>query len=160
RRRRGVAPMATPPAPSRAPAGPRAARAKAVPKATVHSRVPPPRGTMPSLWIEVGGQRVVARLPDAPVRVGRDAGCDLRIDHPAVSSAHLQIEPLPGGGHKLVDLNSGLPTRVNGLVVKRVSLKPGDVVEIGPARLVYDPEAAPAGRRPAAAPPPAPSPSD
>src|SRR5437016_4425203 len=101
------------------------------------------RGSMPSLRIEVAGQSVVARLPDGPVRVGRDASCDLRIDDPEVSAGHFSIEPLPGGGHKLTDLNTGRPTKVNGYVVKRVSLKPGDVIEVGPARIVYDPDAAP-----------------
>jgi uncharacterized protein YkwD len=111
---------------------------------------------MPSLRIEVGGQVVFARLTDAPVRVGRDASCDLRIDAPDVSSAHLAIEPLPTGGHKLTDLNTGRPTKVNGLVVKRVSLKNGDRVEVGPARITYlvDAEGAPA---PAPAPPAAPA---
>src|SRR5262245_27669447 len=115
---------------------------------------------MPSLRIEVSGQVVVARLTDAVVRVGRDVDCDLRIDDKTVSATHLQIEPLPGGGHKLTDLNSGLPTRVNGLVVKRVSLKPGDVIDVGPARIVYDPENAPfvTGNPAVAAPAPAPRP--
>ncbi|MBL9086944.1 MAG: FHA domain-containing protein [Planctomycetia bacterium] len=92
---------------------------------------------MPSLRIEIAGQVVHARLGDAPVRVGREAGCDLRIDAPDVSAVHLTIEPLPGGGHKLSDLNTGRPTKVNGLVVKRVALKPNDRIEVGPARITY-----------------------
>ncbi|MCC7139749.1 MAG: FHA domain-containing protein [Planctomycetes bacterium] len=92
---------------------------------------------MPSLRIEIAGQVVTARLSDAAVRVGREPTSDLRIDDAAVSAAHCTIEPLPGGGHKLTDLNSGRPTKVNGLVVKRVSLKPGDVIEVGPARITY-----------------------
>jgi uncharacterized protein YkwD len=107
---------------------------------------------MPSLRIEIGGQVVVARLSDAAVRVGRDPSCDLRIDDRSVSATHLTIEPLAGGGHKLTDSNSGLPTKVNGFVVKRVSLKPGDVIEVGPARIVYDPESAPAAGTPAVPP--------
>jgi|GEM_PF-1620314 len=106
---------------------------------------------MPSLRIEIAGQVVHARLGDAVVRVGRDVACDLRIDAPDVSAVHLTIEPLPGGGHKLSDLNTGRPTKVNGVVVKRVSLKANDRIEVGPARITYLADGA------VAAPPPAPS---
>ncbi|MFO0932665.1 MAG: FHA domain-containing protein [Planctomycetota bacterium] len=110
---------------------------------------------MPSLRIEIAGQVVHARLGDAPVRVGREAGCDLRIDSPDVSAVHLTIEPLAGGGHKLSDLNTGRPTKVNGAVVKRVALKPNDRIEVGPARITYLADGAVVAA-PAPAAPPAP----
>ena len=75
---------------------------------------------MSSLRIEIQGQVVVARLADAPVRVGRDPSCDLRIDDPTVSAAHASIDPHRAGGYRLMDLRSGLPTKVNGAVVQRV----------------------------------------
>jgi pSer/pThr/pTyr-binding forkhead associated (FHA) protein len=115
---------------------------------------------MPGLRIEIGGQTVVARLQGAIVRVGRDPACDLRIDDPSVSAVHLTIEPLPTGGYKLVDGNSGLPTIVNGLAAKRVALKDGDRIEVGPARITFlaegvveGPSAAPVPPEPVAAPP-------
>src|SRR5690242_20173566 len=111
---------------------------------------------MPSLRIDVAGQVFAARLLDGPLRIGRDEGCELRIDDPDVSAIHATIEPLQGGGHKLVDANSGRPTRVNGTVVKRVLLKAGDAVEVGPATITYVvegvalPPARPASPRPVA----------
>jgi tetratricopeptide (TPR) repeat protein len=114
---------------------------------------------MPLLRIEVEGQTFLARLPDGPLRVGRDPSCEVCVASDDVSSVHATIEPVPTGGHKLVDANSGRPTRVNGLVAKRVLLKTGDVVEVGPARLVYDaPAEAPAPSRPSRARPPVPVP--
>jgi uncharacterized protein YkwD len=92
---------------------------------------------MPLLRIDVAGQRFQTELPAAVVRIGRDVECDLRIEDPAVGAVHASIEPLADGGHLLKDLNTGRPTRVNGLGVKRVVLNPGDVIEIGPARLTY-----------------------
>src|SRR6188768_1785204 len=112
---------------------------------------------MPSLRIEVGGQVVQARLGDAVVRVGRDASCDLRIDDATVSAEHLSIQPMPGGGYKLTDANSGLPTKVNGLVVKRVLLKANDRIEVGPARITYLDEGPPPEPPQAPAPVPVPA---
>ena len=91
---------------------------------------------MPSLRIDVAGQQFVARPPGV-VRIGRDVECDLRIDDPSVGAMHASLEPMPDGGRLLKDGNSGRPTKVNGTSVKRVVLAPGDVVEIGPARIVY-----------------------
>src|SRR5262245_63111845 len=92
---------------------------------------------MASLRIELLGQVVPARLPDGPVRIGRDASCELRLDVAGISALHATIEPIPGGGHKLVDANSGVPTKVNGVAAKRVRLNDGDVIEVGPARIAY-----------------------
>ncbi len=97
---------------------------------------------MAHLRIELGGQTVTARLDARLVRVGRDSECDLTVDDARVAAVHVTFESLPSGGHKLTDANSGLPTKVNGLVVKRVSLKPGDIIEVGPARLTYLADAA------------------
>src|SRR5438105_4484539 len=111
------------------------------------------RRSMPSLRIEVKGQVFAARLPETAIRVGRDPACEIRIDDADVSAVHATLEAAPGGGHKLLDGNSGRPTKVNGLAAKRVLLKHGDVVEIGPARIVYQVEGAPAApARPAPAP--------
>ena len=110
---------------------------------------------MPTLRIDVAGQVFAARLPEGPVRIGSDPACEIRIDDPDVSAVHATIEPLPEGGHKLIDANSGRPTLVGGLVVKRVLLKSGDAVEIGPARLTYVVEGVPlppAARAPVATP--------
>lgn len=92
---------------------------------------------MANLRIELGGRTVTARLEGRVVRVGRDPECDLAVDDPSVAAVHVTFEAMAGGGHKLTDANSGRPTKVNGVVVKRVALRPGDVIEVGPARLTY-----------------------
>lgn len=112
---------------------------------------------MPSLRIEIAGQVFQARLTDAPVRIGRGEGCDLRIDAPEVSALHASIEPVASGGYRVVDAKSGRPTRVNGAVVVRLSLKGDDVLEIGPARITYLDDVAQAPLAPTPAAPVAPA---
>ena len=110
---------------------------------------------MASIRIELHGQTVTARLEGRVIRIGRDSECDLTVDDPSVAAVHVTIEPFGSGGHKLIDANSGRPTKVNGLVVKRVSLKAGDVIDVGPARITYVVDAA--ASAPAARPRPAPT---
>mgnify|MGYP000122615720 CR=1 FL=1 len=60
----------------------------------------------------------------------------------------------------LRDAKSGQPTTVNGIAVRQVSLRDGDVIQVGEARIQYRagsfaaPAAAPAARAPAPAPEP------
>jgi uncharacterized protein YkwD/pSer/pThr/pTyr-binding forkhead associated (FHA) protein len=92
---------------------------------------------MPSIHIEIQGQAFDAVLPSAPVTIGKAEGADLRINEQAIAAEQCVLEPLPGGLHKLRDCNSGVPTRVNGISIKQVSLNEGDVIEVGSARIVY-----------------------
>jgi pSer/pThr/pTyr-binding forkhead associated (FHA) protein len=52
---------------------------------------------------ELIGSRVVV---DAPLVIGREAGCDLTLEDASVSRRHARVEPTPGGV-RVVDLGSG-----------------------------------------------------
>lgn len=69
--------------------------------------------------------------------IGRDAANPLRLDHPTVSRRHAQVQRT-AQGHTIRDLGSSNGVYVNGQRVGRiVPLQPGDVVQIGPFKLVY-----------------------
>ncbi|MBN1179403.1 MAG: FHA domain-containing protein [Anaerolineae bacterium] len=69
--------------------------------------------------------------------VGRDPKSDVHIDAPTVSWHHARLEQT-ASGHVLVDLNSTNGTFVNGeRLDKPYVLKEGDVVQVGPHRLIY-----------------------
>lgn len=78
------------------------------------------------------------------IQIGRQRGCDLRLDHPAVSRMHAVITvlgagPVAGGGTarppapglEIIDLGSAVGTRVNGKLADRQEISVGDVVELG-----------------------------
>ncbi len=90
---------------------------------------------MPVLRIEIEGQRYEARLPDAPVRVGHGEECELRLNSSTIAREHCRLEPLPGGLFKVCDSSSGMPTMVNGVSIKQVSLRTGDEIRLGGAVL-------------------------
>jgi ABC-type multidrug transport system ATPase subunit len=69
--------------------------------------------------------------------IGRDPQVAIHIPAPTVSWHHAYLEPVPKG-HVLSDLNSTNGTFVNGKRIQRpYFLQEGDVVQIGPHRLVY-----------------------
>lgn len=69
--------------------------------------------------------------------VGRDPGNQVRLDHPTVSRVHAEVRRT-AAGHELIDRSSN-GVYVNGRrVAGRQALRPGDVVQIGPFKLVYD----------------------
>ncbi|HMQ35131.1 MAG TPA: FHA domain-containing protein, partial [Chloroflexaceae bacterium] len=74
---------------------------------------------------------------DPQITIGR-AGCDVVLDNPQVSRFHAQIDQAAGGA-TLRDAGSTNGTFVNG---QRVSgahqLRPGDVIQIGAFKLVYN----------------------
>ncbi len=70
--------------------------------------------------------------------IGRDPANQVHLDHPIVSRHHARVE-LKAAGHTIHDLNSQNGTYVNGQPVRGSrSLQTGDVVHIGPFKLVYD----------------------
>lgn len=75
---------------------------------------------------------------DPQITIGR-AGCDVVLENPQVSRFHAQIDRDPNGGALLRDAGSTNGTFVNG---QRLSgphaLKPGDVIQIGAFKLVYN----------------------
>lgn len=73
---------------------------------------------------------------EQPLRIGRDAGCALRLADPGISKEHAAIRVV-GNDHILEDLDSGNGTLVNGARVRQHILQNRDVIEIGPYRIQY-----------------------
>jgi len=73
---------------------------------------------------------------DAQITIGRDA-CDIILDNPQVSRRHAVVERV-GGAHVLRDVGSTNGTFVNGRRITQHTLAPGDVIQIGAFKLVYD----------------------
>ncbi|HZY40523.1 MAG TPA: FHA domain-containing protein, partial [Anaerolineae bacterium] len=72
--------------------------------------------------------------------IGRDPGCDLTLDSPLVSRHHARLER-SGPTHTLIDLGSTNGTFVNSQRIDQHPLQVGDIVQIGPYRLTYQPGA-------------------
>jgi len=71
------------------------------------------------------------RVQQPVLRIGRDPGCDIVIPEPTVSRRHAKVS---WDGRELVveDLGSSGGTFVNDARVQKATLKPGDVLRIGP----------------------------
>lgn len=77
----------------------------------------------------------------ASVVIGRDPTSQVTLDHPMVSRRHAEIVR-QNGGHAIRDLGSVNGTFVNGQRVSTwVPLNMGDVIQIGPYKIVYDGQA-------------------
>jgi ABC transport system ATP-binding/permease protein len=74
----------------------------------------------------------------ARISVGRQQ-CAVLLEHPAVSRVHAWLDRLPDGGHVLRDAGSANGTFVNGQRVVQHVLVAGDVIQIGPFKLAYQP---------------------
>ncbi|MBK7217495.1 MAG: FHA domain-containing protein [Candidatus Promineofilum sp.] len=86
------------------------------------------------------GMQQLAQLQQAVI--GRDAACEVHLDHPSVSRRHAEIRRQPDGSFVIRDLGSANGTFVDGQrVVAWMPLAKGAVVQIGPYKLVYDLEA-------------------
>lgn len=82
------------------------------------------------------GKLDVANLP--AFTIGRDPANQIHLDHPAVSRRHVEVRQTPQG-HEIRDLNSSNGTFINGRHLRgKHTLRVGDVVHIGPFKLVYD----------------------
>lgn len=83
--------------------------------------------------------RMGAELADKPtLTVGRDPHSDIPLTAPTVSWHHAQIARM-GQGHIVTDLRSVNGTFVNGQRIEGAhTLRQGDVVQIGPFKLVYE----------------------
>jgi len=69
--------------------------------------------------------------------IGRDPNNDLPLNHPTVSSRHAKLERR-GSVLFIQDLGSTNGTFVNGQRISQMNLGAGDVVQIGPFKLVWD----------------------
>jgi ABC transport system ATP-binding/permease protein len=78
------------------------------------------------------------RLDPKQVRtaIGRQ-GCEVLLQHPTVSRVHAWVDRLPDGSHVLRDAGSSNGTFVNGQRISQHALNAGDIIQIGPFKLVY-----------------------
>jgi ABC-type multidrug transport system ATPase subunit/pSer/pThr/pTyr-binding forkhead associated (FHA) protein len=74
------------------------------------------------------------------VLIGRDPNSYLPLNHPTVSFRHAMILK-QNGGLAIKDLGSTNGTFVNSQRISQVPLSSGDVIQIGPFKLVYDAQA-------------------
>jgi DNA-binding winged helix-turn-helix (wHTH) protein len=76
-------------------------------------------------------------LPVGETVIGRDLGCDLRIDSPRVSRRHARIR-VSASGASIEDLGSKNGTTVRGEPIEfEVPLRDGDEIMVGPAELLF-----------------------
>jgi diguanylate cyclase (GGDEF)-like protein len=69
-------------------------------------------------------------LGDAPLVLGRDEGCDIRINDFSVSRRHARIEP-QADGYRAIDLQSTNGTFVNDVPASSRELRDGDYLRVG-----------------------------
>ncbi len=75
---------------------------------------------------------------DPQITIGR-AGCDVLLENPQVSRFHAQIDRAAGGAAILRDAGSSNGTFVNGQRLSGLhTLRPGDVIQIGAFKLIYN----------------------
>ena len=71
-----------------------------------------------------------------PVRIGRDAGCELKLDDAGVWEQHLSIGLDRRTGFSLKTAPDAL-SRVNGQPVTETLLRNGDLIEVGAVRMQF-----------------------
>lgn len=97
-------------------------------------------------WMAVLSGLRLGRLE--PIRLegsilGREPNCDIQLDDDVVSGRHAKVwaqEPAEGDDHWtffIQDMASTNGTYVNGKEILKETLKDGDVVELGKAKLVF-----------------------
>ena len=70
--------------------------------------------------------------------IGRAAGNDIVLSHPAISRQHAAIEPCQAGGYEIVDVSGKNGTLVNGRMVNgRRRLKECDIIQIVAFQMIY-----------------------
>lgn len=90
----------------------------------------PYTGTMRLGQLQIGQQTTIT--------IGRDPANILHLDHPTISRFHAEVRHTPTGP-TIRDLGSANYTIVNGQTIRRpLPLHDGDVVQIGPYKLVYN----------------------
>ena len=95
------------------------------------SMLPEPRKQAALIRMDGVGAGTAMTLGVGTTRMGRDAGCELRIEDSAVSRVHAEIVRLDST-HVLVDLGAQNGVFVNGRQVSREALHDGDWIQLGP----------------------------
>ena len=96
-----------------------------------------PKRSYPRLIIRENGGERVRELSDKITSIGRSSDNVVEIDDLNSSRHHCQIER-KGSNFEISDLKSRNGTLVNGILVLRKELRPGDCVEIGKTRMYFD----------------------
>ncbi|WP_309058534.1 FHA domain-containing protein [Streptomyces sp.] len=73
----------------------------------------------------------VRPLPTRTVRIGRAPDNDLVVDDLIVSRYHAELHVHVDGSYEIVDLGSHNGTYLNGVLVDRADIRPGDIVGVG-----------------------------
>lgn len=95
---------------------------------------------IPTLHTYPLGMHRLAQLPT--IVIGRDPASQIALDHPTISRRHAEITRQAGDGHAIRDLGSVNGTFVNGQrVLDWTPLHMGDVIQLGPYKMVYDGQA-------------------
>jgi hypothetical protein len=71
------------------------------------------------------------------INIGRRSTNDLVLDDPMVSRDHVQLRA-DNGRFYLFDLGSKAGTTINNFPASNVALKPGDVIQIGQTKMIYN----------------------
>src|SRR5688572_7983894 len=104
---------------------------------------PPPsgrgqgRGFAKLIIRENGAEERIVELRARATSIGRAQENDIAIDDINSSRRHCQIERTTSG-YEVVDLKSRNGTLVNGILVLRKDLRPGDCIEIGKTKMFFD----------------------
>jgi len=97
---------------------------------------------MPFLKVFTNNEERTVFLGDDPIVFGRGDDVDVLLKDVKVSREHCVIEKDAEGRWRVLDLQSGNGTRVNGETVRSRLLDPEDVVEVGDAKVLFAAEAA------------------
>jgi len=77
----------------------------------------------------------VIALQSEEIVVGRHGRCELILSDPEVSRRHMKFTP-GSNGWRLEDLRSTNGTYINGWLISRQTVKPGDIIQIGQSAMV------------------------
>ncbi|WP_372777406.1 FHA domain-containing protein [Litorivivens sp.] len=100
---------------------------------------PSPSASLPLASLLVSGGAVVGlrfALGEGLSRIGRDPGCEIRLDARAVSSLHAELECVDGRWY-LRDCDSSNGVLHNGRKVTEVELVDGDQLTLGDVELIF-----------------------
>ncbi len=101
---------------------------------TVHRRQ---SKSFAKLIIQENGEERMVELRDRVTSVGRSHENVIEIDDINSSRQHCVIEK-GANGYEIVDLKSRNGTLVNGILILRKELRPGDCIEIGKTRMFFE----------------------
>lgn len=74
-------------------------------------------------------------LADRPLTIGREPGRDVLLHDERVSRHHITLTP--GDEPLLADENSSNGTFINGAMVRRARLRPGDIIVVGNTKIIF-----------------------